>query len=224
MPRRCRPGRSDRRAAFLSAARQWLAAHGLTGTTIVEPTGISPRNTSTPSDLIAIGKLAAANPAIAQIAATPSLALPRPGRDVQHQRPARQRRDHGAQDRQSGRRARYSLLYTASLDVGAAQPLSVTGVMLGGYSRAAVDEVVLTLLRQHPQWLPLRAAGDRRPGSRHAFDTLGLDRPHGAGRRRVDLHVVGHPDHRDDGYVDAHDAMKTARSSGLSRGPPGRTP
>ena len=35
--------------AFLDAARRWLAAHGLTGTTIVEPTGISARNTSTPS-------------------------------------------------------------------------------------------------------------------------------------------------------------------------------
>ena len=40
----------------------------------------------------------------------------------------------------------YNLLYTASLDVGAAQPLSVTGVMLGGYSRASVDQDVVALL------------------------------------------------------------------------------
>lgn len=130
---------------FLSAARQWLSAHALTGTTIVEPTGISPRNTSTPSDLIAIGKLAAADPAIAQIAATSYLELSGPGG-------MSNTNDLLGRDGITGLKTgnlgdgNYSLLYTASLDVGAAQPLSVTGVMLGGYSRAAVDEVVLTLL------------------------------------------------------------------------------
>ena len=64
--------------AFLDAARRWLAAHGLTGTTIVEPTGISSRNTSTPADLLAIGKLALAHPAIAHIVATPGCRCPAP--------------------------------------------------------------------------------------------------------------------------------------------------
>src|SRR3546814_15283635 len=40
----------------------------------------------------------------------------------------------------------YNLLYTASLDVGAAAPLSVTGVMLGGGSRESVNAGVLALL------------------------------------------------------------------------------
>ena len=82
--------------AFLSATKQWLAANGLTGTTIVEPTGISPRNTSTPSDLIAIGKLAAANPVIAQIVARRSRCRV-PAR-YSTQRPARRRRHQRNQD------------------------------------------------------------------------------------------------------------------------------
>ena len=131
---------------FLSAARQWLAAHGLTGTTIVEPTGINSRNTSTPSDLIAIGKLAAANPAIATIAATPYLELSGPGGMSNTNDLLGSEGITGLKTGNLGD-GTHNLLYTASLDVGTAQPLNVTGVMLGGYSRATVDDVVLTLLR-----------------------------------------------------------------------------
>jgi D-alanyl-D-alanine carboxypeptidase (penicillin-binding protein 5/6) len=48
--------------AFVSATKRWFAANGLAHTKIVEPTGIDPHNTSTPSDMIALGKLAMANP------------------------------------------------------------------------------------------------------------------------------------------------------------------
>jgi D-alanyl-D-alanine carboxypeptidase (penicillin-binding protein 5/6) len=131
--------------AFLNATRHWLAAHRLTGTTIVEPTGISPRNTSTPRDLIAIGKLAAANPAIAQIVSTPSLSLPGPGwmsntNDLLG--------EDGITGLKTGNlgEGTYNLLYTASLDVGAAEPLSVTGVLLGGGSRHSIHLTVIALL------------------------------------------------------------------------------
>ena len=40
------------RAAFLAATKAWLAAHSLTGTTLLEPTGMNPGNTSTASDLV----------------------------------------------------------------------------------------------------------------------------------------------------------------------------
>ncbi|MBG6106951.1 hypothetical protein [Frigoribacterium sp. CG_9.8] len=53
------------RARYLGAVKTYLAAHELSGTTIEEPTGISARNGSTPADLIAIGKLAMANPVVA---------------------------------------------------------------------------------------------------------------------------------------------------------------
>lgn len=132
-------------SAFLDATRTWLAAHGLTGTTLVEPTGISPRNTSTPSDLIAIGKLAAANPTIAAIVATPSLALPGLGRVFNTNDLLGSDGINGLKTGNLGE-GTYSLLYTASLDVGAAQPLGITGVMLGGFSRDTVNRQVLALL------------------------------------------------------------------------------
>lgn len=131
--------------AFVSAAQRWLAANGLTGTTIVEPTGLSARNTSTPSDMIAIGKIAAANPVIAQIAATASLTLPGPGT---------MSNTNGLLGTSGITRLKtgtlgeneYTLLYTATLDVGTGQPLSVIGVMLGGFSRDSVSTGVVSLL------------------------------------------------------------------------------
>ncbi|MDR7188319.1 D-alanyl-D-alanine carboxypeptidase (penicillin-binding protein 5/6) [Microbacterium sp. BE35] len=131
--------------AFRGAAQRWLAANGLTGTTIVEPTGLDARNTSTPADLIALGKLAAANPVIASIVATRSLALPGPG--------AMQNTNdllgsNGITGLKTGNlgEGTYNLLFTASVPVGTAQPLSVTGVVLGGFTRANVDHDVMTLI------------------------------------------------------------------------------
>jgi D-alanyl-D-alanine carboxypeptidase len=56
----------------------------------------------------------------------------------------------------------FNLLYTATLDVGAAGPLHVTGVVLGGYSRQSVDVGVLALLdsiRHGFHEVPLAKAG-----------------------------------------------------------------
>ncbi|WP_232711560.1 D-alanyl-D-alanine carboxypeptidase family protein [Microbacterium lacus] len=131
--------------AFVSAAQRWLAANGLTGTTIVEPTGLSARNTSTPSDMIAIGKIAAANPVIAQIAATRSLTLPGPGTMLNTNGVLGTSGITGLKTGTLGEND-YTLLYTATLDVGTGQPLSVTGVMLGGFSRDSVSAGVVSLL------------------------------------------------------------------------------
>jgi serine-type D-Ala-D-Ala carboxypeptidase (penicillin-binding protein 5/6) len=131
--------------AFLEAARGWLAAHGLTGTTIVEPTGISSRNTSTAKDLLAIGALAAADPTIARIAATPSLALPGPGGMVNTNVLLGSGGITGLKTGNLGPGS-YNLLYSASVDVGAGEPLSVVGVVLGGSSRESVNGDVLRLL------------------------------------------------------------------------------
>lgn len=65
--------------AFLGAVDTWLVAHGLSHTTIVEPTGISPKNTSTASDLLALGGLALDNPVVATIVSTKTLSLPSVG-------------------------------------------------------------------------------------------------------------------------------------------------
>ncbi len=112
--------------AFLGATRDWLSAHGLTGTTITEPTGISPRNTSTTADLLAIGKLAAANPTIAQIVATSSISLPGAGQLHNTNGLLGTSGITGLKTGTLGH-GTYSLLYTATLVVGTAEPLAVTG-------------------------------------------------------------------------------------------------
>ena len=63
-------------AGFLTVARAWLASHGLTSTTLTDCTGLNPQNTSTPTDLIALGKLALANPVISEIIGMTTATLP----------------------------------------------------------------------------------------------------------------------------------------------------
>ena len=66
-------------AVYARAANEWLSAHGLPGITVVEPTGIDPRNTASPEALIALAKRALADPVIAEIVAKPSVELPGAG-------------------------------------------------------------------------------------------------------------------------------------------------
>ncbi|MBD3940484.1 D-alanyl-D-alanine carboxypeptidase [Microbacterium sp. NEAU-LLC] len=131
--------------AFVSAARRWLAANGLTSTTLVEPTGMSARNTSTPTDLVALGRLAAANPVIASIAATRSLSLPGPGSMANTNDLLGVNGITGLKTGNLGE-GTYNLLYTATMDVGIGQPLGIVGVVLGETTRAAVDNDVRALL------------------------------------------------------------------------------
>jgi D-alanyl-D-alanine carboxypeptidase (penicillin-binding protein 5/6) len=138
-------------SAFLAAARSWLAANGLEHTSIVEPTGIDARNVSTPGDLLALGRLAMANPVIAEIVGSKSLVVS--GLDV--------RSNTNTLLGVSGIRgiktgtldgAGSNLLFSAELPVGIGQPLEVTGVLLGGTSHDAVDGEVTA-------WLQSIAAG-----------------------------------------------------------------
>ncbi|WES63952.1 hypothetical protein P0L94_15970 [Microbacter sp. GSS18] len=131
--------------AFLQATRIWLDEHGLTDTTIYEPTGIDPRNTSTPADLIAIAKLAAANPAIAQITSTRALTLPGPGPMVNTNNLLGSQGINGLKTGNLGQ-GTYSLLFTAAIDVGIGEPLRVFGVRLGGATREGVARDVKLLL------------------------------------------------------------------------------
>lgn len=133
------------RDAFLGATRDWLASHGLSGTTITEPTGISPRNTSTPADLLAIAKLAAAHPAIARIVATTSISIPGAGQLYNTNSLLGTAGVTGLKTGNLGD-GTHSLLYTATLDVGAADPLAITGVVLGGPSRESVNATVIATL------------------------------------------------------------------------------
>jgi D-alanyl-D-alanine carboxypeptidase (penicillin-binding protein 5/6) len=123
--------------AFLSATKAWLAVHNLSGTTMVEPTGLDDRNTSTPSDLIAIGKLALANPVIAAIVALPHAQVANIGL-------LENTNDLLGTDGINGIKtgtldAGSDLLFSSSLAIDGGTTLSVVGVILEGSTRETVD-------------------------------------------------------------------------------------
>jgi D-alanyl-D-alanine carboxypeptidase (penicillin-binding protein 5/6) len=64
---------------YASAARSWLEKHGVPGVTVVEPTGIDPRNTASAASLLVLMEKAVANPVIAEILAKPTTDLPGAG-------------------------------------------------------------------------------------------------------------------------------------------------
>jgi D-alanyl-D-alanine carboxypeptidase (penicillin-binding protein 5/6) len=133
-------------SAFLYATRVWLKAHGLTGTTILEPTGLDARNTSTPADLIKIGQLAMANHALATIVAkthvdgVPSLSNFLNTNDLLGV--------DGVDGIKTGTldSAGSDLLFSATEAVGLPNPITITGVLLGGNTRASVDADARSLI------------------------------------------------------------------------------
>ncbi|MBI5162119.1 MAG: D-alanyl-D-alanine carboxypeptidase [Micrococcales bacterium] len=131
--------------AFLSATRRWLAARGLTSTTLVEPTGLDPRNRSTPGDLIALGRLAAADPVVSGIVAMPVL-------DAPGQPPLPNTNDllgtEGVNGIKTGTLEPYgsNLLFSAALDIGRPTTLTVIGVLLGSGGRLQADTEVADFL------------------------------------------------------------------------------
>ena len=133
-------------SAFLRATKDWLAANGLTGTTMVEPTGLDPRNVSAPTDLIALGKIAMANPVIAEIVGMKTLEVPNvPSRHSTNELLG----VNGVTGIKTGtlEASGSNLLFSATLDVGAEQPLSVIGVILGGFTDESVNLDVTALLK-----------------------------------------------------------------------------
>lgn len=68
---------SDRE--FARAAEVWLRERGLTGITVVTPSGFDERNVATPEALVALGERAMQNPVFAEIVGTKSVDLPGAG-------------------------------------------------------------------------------------------------------------------------------------------------
>ncbi len=132
------------RSSFRAATAAWLSANGIANTTIVEPTGVDAGNTSTPTDLIAIGRLALANPVIAEIVASPVLDVP----GLSGVNTNTLVGEHGVTGLKTGTgdEAGACLLYSAVIDVGAGQPITVIGAVLGGGNRNTVADAVVALL------------------------------------------------------------------------------
>lgn len=133
-------------SAFIDAARAWLAAQGLTSTTIEEPTGVSPNNRSTVADLVELAKLAEANPVISEIVSTQTIDVP----------------EIGTVDNSNGLlgvngvvgiktgtldEAGACLLFSQEHQIGSTT-ITVVGVVLGGPDHATIDAAISSLLAE----------------------------------------------------------------------------
>ncbi|HEU4849859.1 MAG TPA: D-alanyl-D-alanine carboxypeptidase, partial [Terrimesophilobacter sp.] len=132
-------------ARFLSAARDWLARNGLTGTDIFDSVGMNPHNTSTPADLIALGRLAMANPVVASIVGMPATDVP--GFTGLANTNTLLGTD-GIRGIKTGtlEAAGSCLLFSAVVDLGLSKPVTITGVVLGAFNHAEANIEVLAIV------------------------------------------------------------------------------
>ncbi|MET4780297.1 D-alanyl-D-alanine carboxypeptidase [Glaciihabitans sp. UYNi722] len=130
--------------AFLDATRTWLSAHGMNHTTIVEPTGINPQNTSTATDLLILGKLALDNPVLSTIVSTKTVSVPGVG-DF-HNTNGLLGRD-GVDGIKSGTLEDFgtSLLFAADYRVGGTE-VRLIGAVIGASDHDALYGAVKSLL------------------------------------------------------------------------------
>ena len=64
------------KAAYLAAAKEWLAENALTQTSVADTSGLSALSVSSPADLVEIGKLVISHPVLAEIVALKTAILP----------------------------------------------------------------------------------------------------------------------------------------------------
>ena len=133
-------------AAFVDAARAWLAEKGLAGTSIEEPTGVSPNNRSTVADLIELGKLALADPVVAEIVGTASMDVPEIGTITNRNELLG---IDGVDGIKTGTldEAGSCLLFAQDHAVGD-QTITVVGVVLGGPDHDTIDAAIRSLLAE----------------------------------------------------------------------------
>lgn len=132
--------------AFVDAAGAWLAAHGLASTSIREPTGVSPDNRSTVADLIELGKLAIAEPVVAEIVGTQTMEVPEIG--TIENRNGLLGVD-GVDGIKTGTldEAGSCLLFAQDHAVGSTT-VTIVGVVLGGPDHDTIDAAIRSLLAE----------------------------------------------------------------------------
>lgn len=129
---------------FLTAAATWLAAHDMRHTTLLDSTGMNPGNQSTASDLVALGKLALANPVVADIVSTREISIPGVG-DIKN---SNKLLGHGGVDGiKTGTldEAGACLLFSTEFTVGS-HTVTMVGVALGGVDHPTLDIAVRSLI------------------------------------------------------------------------------
>ncbi len=133
---------------YRRAARAWLDRVGLERITIADATGFSLDNRATPRDLLALARIAAANPVVAAAAAMPRLAVDGVGVFENTNRALGTAGITGLKTGTLGPAVGANLLFSGVLPTDApdAEPVPVVGVVLGQPDQAAVATAVQTLM------------------------------------------------------------------------------
>lgn len=132
--------------AYLEAANSWLSSKGLSETFVADTSGIDSGSVSTPSNLLSLGSLVLAHPALAEIVSMKSADIPGLGEISNTNKLLGQ---FGVTGIKTGTTllAGSCLLYSATLEVGTSS-VTVIGVTLGMQSQAQVREIVSQALEQ----------------------------------------------------------------------------
>jgi serine-type D-Ala-D-Ala carboxypeptidase (penicillin-binding protein 5/6) len=130
--------------AFLDAADAFLVAHGLDDTTLADTNGLSAGDTSTPSDLVELGRIALDEPVIAaavkkRTAEEPNVGLLENTNQLLG--------THGVDGLKTGTYGvgRANLLFSATVNVGS-RKVRLVGVILGAKDHPTLDAHVPALL------------------------------------------------------------------------------
>jgi D-alanyl-D-alanine carboxypeptidase (penicillin-binding protein 5/6) len=133
-------------ANFLPAANSWLKAHGMPSTVLTDATGLNPQNTSRPSDLIALGQLALANPVISKIVGIQQATLPVVGK-IQNTNKLLGKVGIDGIKTGTLNSAGASLLFSSTYNINGTN-IRFIGVILDGPSHPVIDAQISRLVRQ----------------------------------------------------------------------------
>ncbi|MFB2556117.1 D-alanyl-D-alanine carboxypeptidase family protein [Herbiconiux liangxiaofengii] len=148
-------------ASYLAAATAWLAEKGLTGTAVVDTSGLNPGSRSTTADLLTLARLVLADPVLAGIVGTASVELPQLGAVENTNELLGMNGIDGVKTGTTDE-AGFCLLFSADYTVGD-QTVPLVGVVLGAPDEDTLHASVLALLQSAEsgfQTVQLVAPGD----------------------------------------------------------------
>lgn len=132
--------------AYVGAAQVWLADNGLVNTTVVEASGLDPRNTATITDVLRLGELALANPVVAEIVRTASIDIDQIG-TVENTNALIGR--EGVDGIKTGTLYSFgaNLLFSSTIQVGS-ESIRLVGAVLGGPDHPTINAAIADLISQ----------------------------------------------------------------------------
>ena len=148
-------------ASYVAAATAWLAKNGLSGTSVVDTSGLNPGSRSTTADLLTLARLVLADPVLSGIVGTASLELPQLG-TVENTNDLLGMNGIDGVKTGTTDEAGFCLLFSADYTV-AGETLQLVGVVLGAPEEDTLHASVLALLQSAEagfQPVPLVTAGD----------------------------------------------------------------